>query len=73
MSLNALVAYLYSSVGPEFPAATIPNVPEVLLGPFVAFLEASCKTLQWTYDPIEGSLDLYWTAGTLHLPGRSRC
>jgi hypothetical protein len=73
MSLNALVAYLYSSVGPGLPAASIPNVPEVLLDPLVAFLEASCKTLQWSYDPIEGCLVLHWTAGTLHLPGRSRC
>lgn len=73
MSLNALVAYLYRSVDPGFPAATIPNVPEVLLSPLVAFLEASCKTLQWTYDPISSSLDLHWTAGTLYLPGRSRC
>jgi len=73
MSLNVAIATVYLSVGPGLPAATIPNVPQVILDPLITFLEASCKTLQWSYNPIDFSLDLHWTAGTLHLPGHVRC
>lgn len=67
-SLNRVLANVYRNVSTDFPAASVPDVPEVYVGSVVAFLQAACKTIVWDYDPFTSTLNLHWTQGTLRLP-----
>jgi len=66
-SLNQVLARVYREVSPGFPSASV-RVSEANVDPLVAFLSAACKTIEWYYDHFNGTLELHWTAGTLHLP-----
>ena len=67
-SLNRILANVYQNVSLDFPAASVPDVPEVYVPSVVAFLQAACKTIAWDYDHFTGTLNLHWTQGTLRLP-----
>lgn len=67
-SLNRILANVYRNVSLDFPAASVPDVPEVYVPSVVAFLQAACKTIVWDYDHFTGTLNLHWTKGTLRLP-----
>jgi hypothetical protein len=70
-SLNHVLQKVYQEIAPGFPSASI-KVPEAYVDPLVAFLNASCRTIEWHYDHFNQSLELHWTAGTLCLPGLPR-